>query len=317
MSIDLSSYLNLFADEARDHLKSLNTNLLQLEINPNNHEIINAIFRSAHTLKGMSATMGFNEVAELTHHMENMLDQFRTDKQKLTSAHIELLFQCLDALQVMIECAISGEPSTTQITELVTKLAAVSQMDVTTSVRSIKPTNYTSYNSWDSKELSIELNANKSMRPKATGEFPRALTVEENMLLLDAPARETAYVVHIELNPECLLKSVRIFMVKQELSMFGQLLAQEPDPDTIDTERFGNDCYFLLLADKSLDNLSENIMSISEVNQIGIQPYQSKSLIIDDIEPNQTEPLVSNKVITTKTTECNRNDIEAHSAVCP
>ena len=72
----MSQYLEVFIDECREHIQALNENLLQLENEPENLSIVNEIFRSAHTLKGMSATMGYEDMANLTHQMENVLMGF-------------------------------------------------------------------------------------------------------------------------------------------------------------------------------------------------------------------------------------------------
>ena len=115
MSLDLSGYLDVFADEAREHLQNLNQALLEFEKNPADLEQVNVMFRSAHTLKGMSATMGFTEVAELTHKMENLLSPVRDGKLPVDEELVDLLFKCLDALQEMAEAHISGEEPETDI----------------------------------------------------------------------------------------------------------------------------------------------------------------------------------------------------------
>ena len=75
--MELNQYLEVFIEESKEHLQACNEHLLELEKNPNNMAIVNEIFRSAHTLKGMSATMGYDDLANLTHQMENVLDAIR------------------------------------------------------------------------------------------------------------------------------------------------------------------------------------------------------------------------------------------------
>ena len=75
--MEMNQYLSMFIDESKDHLQTMNENLLELENNPDDIDIVHDIFRSAHTLKGMSATMGFEDLASLTHEMENVLDLVR------------------------------------------------------------------------------------------------------------------------------------------------------------------------------------------------------------------------------------------------
>lgn len=72
--MDTQQYLDIFLDESQEHLQSINDFILKLEEDPSNLEYVHEIFRSAHTLKGMAATMGYDDIASLTHKMENVLD---------------------------------------------------------------------------------------------------------------------------------------------------------------------------------------------------------------------------------------------------
>lgn len=97
--MDVSQYLDIFLDESREHLQSLNNNMLELEQNSENMDTINEIFRSAHTLKGMAGTMGFKRMQTLTHDMENVFSEVRDGNIKVNSDMIDVVFQCLDALE--------------------------------------------------------------------------------------------------------------------------------------------------------------------------------------------------------------------------
>ncbi|MBW9220468.1 chemotaxis protein CheA [Methanothermococcus sp. SCGC AD-155-N22] len=99
---EMEQYRELFLAEAMEHLQALNQYLVELENNPENLEIINLIFRSAHTLKGSARTVGFDHISNLTHHMEDILDYLREGKIPVTSEIMDLLFECLDALETMV-----------------------------------------------------------------------------------------------------------------------------------------------------------------------------------------------------------------------
>ena len=71
--MDTNQYMDMFLDESHEHLQSLNEGLLSLEENSEDVSVVNEIFRNAHTLKGMSATMGYNKIAELTHEMLSLI----------------------------------------------------------------------------------------------------------------------------------------------------------------------------------------------------------------------------------------------------
>ena len=96
--MDVSQYLDVFIDESKEHLQNLNTQILDLEQEPGNMDTINEIFRAAHTLKGMAGTMGYKRMQNLTHNMENVFSEVRNGAAKVNANVVDVLFQCLDAL---------------------------------------------------------------------------------------------------------------------------------------------------------------------------------------------------------------------------
>src|SRR6056297_2625334 len=98
-----NGYLDMFFDEAKEYVETLNNGILTLENNPGDKETIDAVFRAAHSLKGMAATMGFENLTELTHKMENMLDRVREGKLEVKTEFIDLLLQGLDNIQFLVE----------------------------------------------------------------------------------------------------------------------------------------------------------------------------------------------------------------------
>src|SRR3954471_7242844 len=92
----------MFIEESKEHLQSCNENLLELEKNPEDIAIVNEVFRSAHTLKGMSATMGYEDIANLTHKMENVLDEIRNNRLHVTADLLDVVFTAVDQLEEMV-----------------------------------------------------------------------------------------------------------------------------------------------------------------------------------------------------------------------
>ena len=126
--MDTNQYMEMFLDESHEHLQSLNEGLLSLEENSEDVAVVNEIFRNAHTLKGMSATMGYNKIAELTHEMEDVLDLIRKEQLKLNEDIIDTLFKCLDSLEQMINSVGDGESEdVVDVTDLVSTLSAISK----------------------------------------------------------------------------------------------------------------------------------------------------------------------------------------------
>src|SRR5690606_2647274 len=97
--MDMNEYMDAFVGEMQEHLGALNQNLMQLEQNPDDKNLINEIFRSAHTMKGVTGAMGFSRMAALTHGMEDVLHGVREGKTQISSALINILFVCLDVLE--------------------------------------------------------------------------------------------------------------------------------------------------------------------------------------------------------------------------
>ncbi|MBC2232976.1 chemotaxis protein CheA [Listeria seeligeri] len=120
-----TNMLDLFIEEASEHLQALNDNLLQLEKDPANGGLVSEIFRSAHTFKGMSATMGFQQVADLTHAMENVLDEVRNNRLVVTEHLVDIIFTCTSHLETMVSDIQHGGQGAADITKTVADLEAL------------------------------------------------------------------------------------------------------------------------------------------------------------------------------------------------
>ena len=97
--MDLSQYLEIFIDETKEHLQTLNDQVLILEAEPENIDTVNEIFRAAHSLKGMAGTMGFKRMQRLTHDMENVFSEIRNGKLNVNADMVDIVFKCLDAIE--------------------------------------------------------------------------------------------------------------------------------------------------------------------------------------------------------------------------
>ena len=123
--MDLTRYADLFLTESREHLSAINHTLLALERSPGDAEHVGALFRAVHTVKGMSATMGYTAVAELSHELETLLDRVRKGTQDVTPAVMDLLFASADALESAIELAVAGGGDEVAVAALVERLRAL------------------------------------------------------------------------------------------------------------------------------------------------------------------------------------------------
>jgi two-component system chemotaxis sensor kinase CheA len=98
----------LFGSEANEYLQLLNQSLVRLEKEPQNEDLLNDIFRVAHTLKSMAATMGFDKITEFSHEMESLLSKVRQGELIVTPEMIDILLKCSDTLQILKEEALDG-----------------------------------------------------------------------------------------------------------------------------------------------------------------------------------------------------------------
>ena len=124
--MDVSQYLEIFIDESNEHLQNLNTQILNLETEPENMDTINEIFRAAHSLKGMAGTMGYKRMQNLTHDMENVFSEVRNGHIKVAPGMIDILFQCLDALdEYVTNIKDSADEGTNDNESLIKQLNAI------------------------------------------------------------------------------------------------------------------------------------------------------------------------------------------------
>lgn len=260
MSIDLSNYLDIFADEAREHLQALNQALLDFEKEPDNIEYVNVMFRSAHTLKGMSATMGFTEVAELTHKMENLLSPIRQGELACTPEIVDLLFKCLDSLQEMVEAHISQEEHEVDITELVASLLRLTAGGPAPAPKPAPP---------------VPASA-PAVQPQAVG-YPAALAPELHGAIVTARnnGREVFH-VHVVLDESCELRNVRSFMVLKELKGVGEILHCVPDEETLTNKEFGCSFDLLLSTNDAEAEIEHAGLSVLEVENVKVQILEDK-----------------------------------------
>ena len=125
-------------EESEEHLQSLNENVLTLEQNPTDMDVVGEIFRSAHTFKGMSASMEFTEMADLTHKMENVLDEIRHGNIVVHADIIDVIFECIDNLEKMVADVQQGGMGNIDVVATKQKLEALLNGNVETSMEHVE-----------------------------------------------------------------------------------------------------------------------------------------------------------------------------------
>ena len=271
--MDVSRYMDIFVAESQEHLDNLNKNLLLLEKNPDNKSVLYEIFRSAHTLKGMAATMGLERMAELTHEMETVLTLLKEGKIAVKQDIIDLLLSCLDDLNAMIRGFVNEgkEPSIAQ--GLIDALRKLSEGGSDSSQEQTKSSDL----EFNEYELSV-LKASKESNYKS-------------------------YHIIIELAEGTVMKSARAFMVFRCLEDFGQIIKCIPPVQDLEEEKFDNSFEIFLITMDDAEKIATNLNNISEVRVASITEVnidKSLSAVSAAKNNNKDDSKVENSIISSK-----------------
>jgi len=260
--MDMSQYLDIFIEESKEHLQNMNQTLLQLEQAPEELSLLNEIFRIAHTLKGMSSTMGFNNIAHLTHEMENQLHAIRSGELKINTKIIDLLFTCFDQLDKYIgQVEVSGSEGEMISRDLIKQLETLQSTDNTTTTAT--PTNEIVINDC----LNIQLSE-----------------YVHNVLKKAAAEELNTYMVRITLDSKCMLKSARSYIIINTLERLAEIIHSNPSIEDIEDEKFDNKFELVLVTKSDKKVLEKELSEISEIEAIEIIDLKTNDIKIEKKE---------------------------------
>ncbi|MCO5476919.1 chemotaxis protein CheA [Enterococcus gallinarum] len=280
---DNSVYRTLFFEETDDHLQQLNDHVLALESNPQDTALLNDIFRSAHTLKGMAATMGYDVMTQLTHKMENIFELFKTATLSVTSDSISLIFKCLDRLSELVEdLREEKELQPNQITDLLLELDQVEQQSQNQSDQQHSETT-TSDTPLAQLSLAFE-----------------QLDSSDLFVIEQAVAGDYhAFSIAVRLEKDSMLKGPRAFLIMEKLEQSGDILHTEPSAEQLEEGDFDSDFRLVYLTQNELAEVQKNIASNSEIEEFRVEPFQANP----SQATNETLKTDTTKEPTTKTKE--------------
>lgn len=250
--MDVSQYLEIFVEETKEHLQSLNDNVLVLENEPENKDTINEIFRSAHSLKGMAGTMGYKRMQTLTHDMENVFSEIRNDKLKVTSDLVDILFQCLDALEAYLDNIINTQDEGTDDNAAIIKLL----------------NDYLNGGSGVAEQAAPQ--AAQAAPQTADGvvtDFSKVTFADfEQHAIMEAGTKNlNVYGVHVKIDPSCILKAARAFLVFKSVEELGEIIKSIPSAQDIEDEKFDLDFDIFVITGESLDKVLATVRNVSEI----------------------------------------------------
>ncbi len=252
--MDTTEYIALFLEEAAEQINILEQDILQLEQSPS-QEILNEIFRAAHTLKGSSRAMGFTAMGELTHAMEDVFDALRKGEIAVSTEMVNRLFEALDTLKAMRDQIAEGGTSDIACDDLVQSLRGI----LSGASETASAVQKASAKSSPMAELKLQEHEREA-----------ALTAIENGL--------SVYHIVVRLAEDTLMKSVRALMVLQAIDANdGAVLASQPDEDALDNEQFDDFFQLLVATDKPIDNLRHVLLQISEIHDVEVRRWNQKT----------------------------------------
>lgn len=260
--MDMNQYLAMFIDESNDHLQSLNEKMLELESNPTDLGIVQVIFRSAHTLKGMAATMGFEDLAALTHQMENVLDLVRNEKLAMQEFIFDTLFKGLDALESMVQDITQGGEGKADVTAIVEALQAIVRGEIPSSTQAATASAVAAPSAASAvSSKAIELD-----------EFQQSV-IEQSL-----SAGHQALYMEVSIREDCQLKAVRAYMVFDLLERYGDVIKSEPSTQDIEQDKFERSFSLYYVTQKDAAELEPMVTSISEIESVKVTMLDASSL---------------------------------------
>ncbi|HDK7138044.1 chemotaxis protein CheA [Clostridium botulinum] len=276
--MDTSQYMSMFLEESMDNLQTLNDSLLQLEQEPDDIDKLNEIFRVAHTIKGMAATMGFNEMSELTHKMEDVLSNFREGDLKVTQNVVTVLFKCLDTLEQMVNNISEEVDEKVPIDHIIEELEKAANGDISSQE--------------NEKEAIETIEENKS-----EGNSTIPLNEYDLNVIKQAEDRGfNAYEIKIILSENTLLKSARAFLIFKNLEEYGEIIKSLPIAEDIENENFDFEIDLIYLTTKAKEEIYDILANISEVDNVMVDNVDVQLKREEKIESREVKEKVKEQI---------------------
>lgn len=280
MDMDISQYKELFITEAQEHLEALNQSMVDLEKDPGNPDVLTEIFRSAHTLKGMSATMGFDQLTELAHEMENVLDGLRSEDIEATTDIVDLLFTCFDMLGSLV-AAIADEsarpPDTRPLIEVLRQVYEGGKATLLPSGGLPPPK--------EEPEAPTSGVAAEQKPEEEPGKVPAEGERKGEPAAEEAPPAaeggEKSLRLRITLDKDCVLKSVRVFMIFKRLSKMGRVITSRPSVEDLEDEKFERSFDVFFGTEEPVEEVRKALLTIAEIHEVEAWEEEAEEMAVE------------------------------------
>ncbi|RXI39557.1 chemotaxis protein CheA [Clostridium tetani] len=264
--MDTSQYMSMFLEEAMENLQTLNDSLLQLEQEPEDSDKLNEIFRVAHTLKGMSATMGFNEIAELTHKMEDVLSEFRDGELKVTENVVTVLFKCLDTLEQMVNNIADDIDEEISIEGIIAELQDIKKGSEKGDIKEKAIEEH-------KEEIALNLDSDLNLNE-----------YDKNIMKQAKNKGYNTYIIKVILSKNTLLKSARAFLIFKSLEDAGEIVKSEPSAEDIESENFDFEINLMYVSKENEKEVYKILSGISEVEEVMLHKLEEEKTIEESKE---------------------------------
>ena len=263
--MDVSQYLDVFIDESKEHLQNLNTQILDLEQEPGNMDTINEIFRAAHTLKGMAGTMGYKRMQNLTHNMENVFSEVRNGAAKVNANVVDVLFQCLDALDEYVTniqtTGDEGDNDNENLIKAFNDFLAGNEPDANKEAPKAEAT---------SKDETADKQETADKAEKDDdASWKKIKFAESQLVVMNEAVKEGKHVIGLTVTVQesCILKAARAFLVYKAIEDLGEIIVSNPSAQDIEDEKFDLEFSLIVISDSDTDKLIAAATNVSEIEK--------------------------------------------------
>src|SRR5690625_3461053 len=246
--MDTSQYLTMFVDESKENVETLYDQLLELEKSSTDKSIIEQIFRAAHTLKGMAATMNYTHLADLTHKLENVFDAIRYDRIEVHADLMDYLLETVDYMNEMVEDIAGGGDGVRDVSKMVQILQQI-----------------------ESGEFAEGKDTTTVEEQETLGNNDLQLDEFQWTVLKESKEQNfESYEINISLSETCLLKGVRAFMVFEILEKSGEVIHTLPSVDDIEEENFESEFTVVFITKEDIKEIEAKLHKVSEIENVTV-----------------------------------------------
>ena len=262
--LDFDKLFGTFIEESSEQLEIIEQEILKLEKNSQDEGALEEVFRMAHSLKGSSSLMGFDKMTQLTHALENMLQKIKSKEVRMTTEVVELLFKSLDMIKGMKDSVHDQEEGNSYNPQpLIDKI----------------------------NEFTNDSESGKKAKKKGEGNCACEIKISKNdkIVIDDAVKKgEQVYIIKIEIEEDAIMKSIKSFLIINNLKGIGEVLRINPENyEVLPDSEFGNTLSLVLLSSEDKEVVKEQIEVVNEIKRAAITNYCEQDGSEDEDEKNE------------------------------